>query len=114
MKRGKQLFLKKRYKALKMISLPVSISFLWYFFVCILINTSLLLQSRRVKEENPEVSGGSLLSLNFFLYFILCPPRPIPAVSAFVPLKEETSKYYSHAVLEKKKMDMAFACPHSV
>lgn len=86
------------------------------FFLCvyILINTSLFLQSRRVKEENPEVSGGSLLTFSFFCYFILCPPRPTPEVSAFVPLEEETSKYYSHAVVEKKKMDMAFACPHSV
>lgn len=114
-RRGKQLFPKKRYIALMMISSPVPISFLWYCVcVCVLINMSLFLQSRRVKEENPEVSGGSLLTFNFYLLFHSLPSLPHPKVSVFVPLKEEISKYYSQAVVEKKEMDMAFACPHSV
>lgn len=83
--------------------------------MCVYINKYIIvLQSRRVKEENPEVSGGNLLIFNFFCYFILCPTSPTPEVSAFVSLEEETSKYYSHAVVERKKMDLAFARPYSV
>lgn len=66
------------------------------FGVCVCFNTCLIVfQSRRVKEENPEVSGG---------YFFIphCSPPPPPSVSEADPFGGEASKLCSPGV-EKKR-----------
>lgn len=52
--------------------------FLWHFVRACINGSAIALQSRRVKEENSEVSGGYL----FKTFFAHSPLLPLPASTA--------------------------------